>query len=341
LSIFCCGIQPVVKRIDIGSGYQTAEDGGQIMRVAVVDPSRTVAKCLTRLLEPHNHEVISFTDGIEALDHIKADEFIDVLIASAELLSMSGPELCWQTRLLARSGRPLYIILMSSNDDRGNLIKALDSGADDFITKPPRAEELCARLRAADRVVSSQRELFRAVTTDFLTGVLSRRAFFAKAGELFAGLKPGRVLSAIMLDIDYFKRINDTYGHDGGDAVLNALGEAVYRECTTIGRLGGEEFAMLLEDTALPDAIETAERLRRKFEAVKVASSERRITFTCSFGVSEWQPNDTIDHLLKRADIALYAAKEAGRNRVVSSDDPGVTDYSDETSIVRSPKSAR
>jgi DNA-binding response OmpR family regulator len=125
------------------------------MRVAVVDPSRTVAKFLTRLLESNNHEVVSFIDGAEALDYIKSNQFVDVLITSAQLLSMSGPELCGQTRLLGATGRPLYIVLMSSTDDPGNLIKALDSGADDFIRKPPVPEELVARLAMRRRAVMS------------------------------------------------------------------------------------------------------------------------------------------------------------------------------------------
>jgi PleD family two-component response regulator len=179
---------------------------GVLMRVAVVDPSRTVAKFLTRLLESNEHEVVSFSDGAEALEYIKSDQFIDVLITSAQLLSMSGPELCGQTRQLGATGRPLYIVLMSSTDDPGNLIKALDSGADDFIRKPPVAEELVARLRAADRVVSMQRQLHHHATTDALTGVLNRRAFFANAQEICARVSAGSVLSAVMLDIDHFKQ---------------------------------------------------------------------------------------------------------------------------------------
>ena len=235
------------------------------MRVAVVDPSRTVAKCLTQLLESHNHEVVPFSDGAEALDYIKSDQSVDVLITSSQLLSMSGPELCWQTRQLAASGRPLYIVLMSSTEDRSNLIKALDSGADDFIRKPPIAEELVARLRAADRVVSMQRELHRHATTDFLTGVLNRRAFFANAQELCARANGGSTLSAVMIDVDHFKRINDTYGHGGGDDALRALARELQKENSTLGRLGGEEFAMLLEGKELATAVETADRMRRAF----------------------------------------------------------------------------
>jgi two-component system cell cycle response regulator len=308
------------------------------MRVAVVDPSRTVAKFLSRLLESNNHQVVSFSDGAEALDYIKSDQIVDVLITSSQLLSMSGPELCGQTRLLGANGRPLYIVLMSSTDDPGNLIKALDSGADDFIRKPPIAEELIARLRAADRVVSMQRQLHRHATTDSLTGVLNRRAFFAHAQEICARASAGSVLSAVMFDIDHFKRINDTYGHSGGDDALCALARKLHKDYPILGRLGGEEFAILLEGMALAAAAETADQMRLRLQELKIESGKHTISLTCSFGVSQWQSGDNIDRVLKRADVALYKAKTNGRNCVVS--DVSMLDetiYGDLGSVIRRP----
>lgn len=307
------------------------------MRVAIADPSRTVAKCLTAILESHNHEVRSFRDGIEALNYIKSDEFVDVLITSAQLLSMTGPELCWETRLLAKSGRPLYIILMSSTEDRNNLIKAIDGGADDFIRKPPVAEELAARLRAADRVVSTQRELQRNATTDSLTGVLNRRAFFAKAQEMCERADAGNFLSAVMLDVDHFKRINDSYGHGFGDDVLVAITREILEEGSTLGRLGGEEFAVLLDKVQLDDAVEIAERMRTRVRGLKFKRELEVISVTCSFGVSQWQSGDQIDCLLRRADVALYKAKTEGRDRVLSATSMSDSaNYDSLTSIVRS-----
>jgi diguanylate cyclase (GGDEF)-like protein len=296
------------------------------MRIAVVDPSRTVAKFMTRLLESNNHEVVPFNDGAEALDYIKTDQFVDVLITSSQLLSMSGVELCSRARLLATTGRPVYIVLMSSTDDPANLIKALDSGADDFIRKPPVAEELVARLRAADRVVSMQRELHRHATTDSLTGVLNRRAFFANAQEICDRATGGGVLSAVMLDIDHFKLINDSYGHNRGDDALRALACALHQDYSMLGRLGGEEFAILLEGKTLATAVEMANLMRLRVQELKVMSGQHTISLTCSFGVSEWKSGDTIDRLLRCADVALYQAKANGRNCVVSA-----TDISDET----------
>ena len=121
------------------------------MRIVVVDPSRTVLKVVLRLLEGDGHVVSALVDGREAFDFIKQNPEVETLITSAETPSMSGLELCWETRLLSGHDRAIYIILMSSNSDQKHLINALDSGADEFVRKPPVAEELYARLRSAER----------------------------------------------------------------------------------------------------------------------------------------------------------------------------------------------
>ena len=216
------------------------------MRVVVVDPSRTVLKFVTRMLESGGHEARPFVDGRAALVHIQSDPEVGALITSAELGSMSGLELCWETRLLAKGRRPIYIILMSANQERGSLVEALDSGADDFIGKPPIPEELHARLRAAGRLAAMQNDLIRLATTDPLTGMLNRRAFFERAADLHARADAGEPVSAIMFDIDHFKRINDSFGHDAGDETIRGVAQAAAIEGGIVGRLGGEEFALLL-----------------------------------------------------------------------------------------------
>ncbi len=287
------------------------------MRIAVVDPSRTVLKLVTQLLEAREHSVRTFTDGREALDQITSDLNVDALITSMELASMSGVELCRQVRALATNGRPIYVVLMSSNYDRRKLIEALDSGADDFISKPPAIEELYARLRAAERLGELQRKLYNLAMTDPLTGALNRRSFFEKAQDACARTEAGGVLSATLFDIDHFKFVNDDYGHDVGDRVLRMIAGEVMAEKLILGRLGGEEFAVLLEGMNVEDAAQVAERLRLRFAGLQLDADGKPVKFTASFGVSQWKPGDTIDGILKRADMALYQAKEGGRNRVV------------------------
>jgi two-component system cell cycle response regulator len=307
------------------------------MRVVVVDPSRTVLKFVSRMLEARDHDVCAFVDGHAALAHIKSDPDVEALITSAELLSMSGVELCWETRLLSSGRRPIYILLMSSNQDRRNLIEALDCGADDFIGKPPAPEELYARLRAAARLSSMQHDLIRLATTDPLTGLLNRRAFFEHAEEVCAWANTGGILSAVMFDIDHFKRVNDTYGHDVGDDVIRGVAQDAANEGALVGRLGGEEFAMLLRGQGQSAAAATAESLRQRIAALHFLTERETLTVTCSFGVSEWERDDAIDRLLRRADIALYAAKTAGRNRVVVADDSlSVSDYDAQARPIRS-----
>jgi len=286
------------------------------MRIALVDPSRTTRLIVTRMLEARDHEVASFADEREALRQIKIDQRIDALITSAQLAHMSGLELCWETRLLATHRRPIYVLMMSSQYDQRTLVEALDSGADDFIGKPPLAEELYARLRAAERIASMQHELIRLATTDPLTGLCNRRGFFEQASELRARAMPDGNLSAILLDIDNFKHINDSYGHDAGDEAIRACADAARLDKAVAGRLGGDEFALLLEQRTLPETIEIAEELRRRLAARPFETGKGRITLTWSIGVGEAQPDDSIDQLLARADAALYIAKEGGRNQV-------------------------
>jgi two-component system, cell cycle response regulator len=274
------------------------------MDTVVVDPSRTVLKCVGRLLEARNHQVFPFQDAPEALDYIASHTNVGALLTSAELASMSGTEMCLKVRRLAGKRRPIYILMMSASNERHNLIEALDGGADDFINKPPNAEELYARLRAADP----------------LTGVCNRRAFFEAAGEHFS--KPGvSPTAAIMIDIDHFKGINDSYGHDVGDEAIRCVAALAASEEGTIGRLGGEEFAVLLPGRTIDDALAIAERLRARVMDLSIDTGQGNISLTCSFGVSAYKAGDSIDTLLRRADMALYMAKSAGRNRVLSSSD--------------------
>ena len=230
------------------------------MRVVLVDPSRTVRRIVANLIQQGGNEICALSDADEALNYIRNNPDVRALITCAELPSMSGIELCKQARALAGNQRPLYILLMSSNDEHEILVKALDNGADDFIHKPPIAEELRARLRAADRVTSMQRELIGYATNDFLTGLLNRRAFFERAGVACERAKDGRALTALIFDLDNFKKINDIHGHGAGDAVLRSIAAEAALVDGVVGRLGGEEFSIIVE-ADLSDAMDIAEVL--------------------------------------------------------------------------------
>lgn len=288
------------------------------MHIALVDPSRVVQKSVSALLETGGHTVDAFANSEQALAFVTQRDSVSAVITSLEVQPMGGLELCWSLRTLAETRRPLAIIVMSSAHTQRSLGEVLDSGADDFIAKPPGAAELHARLRAAERVVSLQRELIRQADTDPLTRLLNRRAFFRTAGETVSRLGSEGVMSAMLVDIDHFKGVNDTHGHDVGDAVIAGVAAVLTEPGMIAGRLGGEEFAVLVPDQGLGIACVLAERLRQRCADLRFDSREGAVELTVSIGVSEWNEPDGIDALLKRADLALYAAKHRGRNRVVT-----------------------
>jgi diguanylate cyclase (GGDEF)-like protein len=298
------------------------------MRIVLVDPSRAVQQAMMRLIGDGGHDVVAFADGREALAYVAEDSNVRTVITSTQPLNISGIELCAAVHRLGGERRALHVMLMSSTDDYHLAIAALDAGADDFIHKPPIPDELRARLRLADRVTLMKQQLIQYATTDMLTGLLNRRAFFDRAVELCDMARAGQKLSAILFDVDHFKEINDIHGHEAGDRVLATVGAHVKLDGVT-GRLGGEEFGVLTPGEA-EDACEHARDLQRAICALRFDQAGRAFSITCSFGVAEWEMDDSVDHLLRRADLAMYEAKRSGRNRIVLADTYALTPAHDE-----------
>jgi two-component system cell cycle response regulator len=302
------------------------------MRIVLADPSRAVHRAMAQLIGEGGHEVIAFADGLEALACIAQDDSVRALITSTQPLNITGIELCAAARKLSGTRRALHVILMSSTDDFYLAITALDNGADDFIHKPPIPDELRARLRLADRVTSMKQQLIQYATLDSLTGLLNRRAFFEGSADMRLAVESGKApLSAIMFDIDHFKKINDTYGHEMGDRVLAAVGAQTKMADGLTGRLGGEEFCVL-QAVDLADAVASAGELQRSIKSLRFDHGGQVFSITCSFGVAEWEQGDAIDRMLRRADIAMYEAKKTGRDRIIASDTFALTTDHDEWS---------
>lgn len=300
------------------------------MRIAVVDASRVVLKIVTAILEEAGHDVVGFTDATLALRRIRNAPHVDVLITSLQLDGMGGAELTERARESAGQRRALYVIVMSSSSDRTTLVQALDSGADDFIGKPPAAEELLARLRVAERVSTLQGNLIRLATIDALTGLLNRRAFFDVASVCERSPRD----AVAIFDIDRFKLINDHYGHASGDRVIVDVSRVAAARMPVVGRIGGEEFAILFPGATLEAATALCEALRIDVERLDFADVGPSLRPTCSFGVAAWRPEESVDDALIRADDALYLAKSGGRNRVtVAADQPGAGEVKSQASF--------
>ena len=232
------------------------------------------------------------------------------------------------------------IIMQTALDSTDSKVEGLEAGADDYITKPIDFAELKARLRSMLRIKRLQealeereKELLEAnerlthmSQTDALTGLDNRRHLNERIDEMFSHAKRlNEPFSLVMCDLDKFKSVNDTYGHQAGDEVLKQLAAILTdeaREIDRVGRYGGEEFMLLLPGTVLDAAVRFAERVRKRIEGHTFTFAEGTLTRTSSFGVAGW-PHPKIeqsDDLVRTADDALYVAKETGRNKVVRFD---------------------
>jgi two-component system cell cycle response regulator len=286
------------------------------MHIVIIDPSRVVQAKLAAELEATGCYVDCFSASDLALRHIEATRTVDVVLTSLEIEPIPGLDLCWKVRTLVDEKRPLHVIVMSSNTSERALAEALDCGADDFVVKPIRREELMARLRAANRMITLQRQLVEQAETDYLTGVLNRRAFLSAMEQKRRELDPSDPLSVCLLDIDRFKSINDTYGHGVGDEVIRTVARLAGEEAPIVARLGGEEFALAFPVLDPGQAAHWCDVIRNAIADRAFDGGTETFHVSASFGVSAWSADEPLSLALQRADRALMAAKREGRNQV-------------------------
>jgi diguanylate cyclase (GGDEF)-like protein len=282
--------------------------------------------------------VIGFADANEGLDRLEADQAINAFIIVTNQDADAGAEICWEARLLSSFERPIYVCLVTRPLSSEAFIEALDCGADDVLKLPISADELYARLRAAERLNQMQYKLLEMATRDGLTGLYNRPAFFHRAAALCNDQRAP--FAAIMADIDHFKAVNDSYGHAAGDKAIRAVADCLSSQCELVGRLGGEEFAILLEIPDATDAWRAAEGLRRMIAMQEVDLDRTTLRMSCSFGIAMGAPGEDIDDLLRKADAALYAAKRAGRNMVALFDPENMAVQPRPNSVVRAAKAS-
>jgi len=298
------------------------------MRILIAEDDPSFRSLMEAKLAAWGYEVVVAENGNAALQILQADDPPRLALLDWMMPGLEGVEVCRIVR--GKKEEPYtYIILLTGQQSDEDLVTGMEAGADDYITKPFKHNELRLRLRAGRRIIELQNELLAARDTfqkkashDSLTGLWNHAEILEiLTHELSRAEREEKCVAVIMADIDFFKKINDTHGHLAGDVVLRSTaGEmhSLMRSYDFIGRFGGEEFLVILPDCSLEYASAFAERLRLSVSSNIIDTPEGRIQVTLSFGVAASSTDRLKDaySLVNAADKALYRAKENGRNRV-------------------------
>jgi len=307
----------------------TLVDANPTGRVLVIEDRPESVAWFSSALAP-DHKVSSVETFEEALVRVRGGDF-DLIIVSLGMRGFDGLRLCSQLRSLPE-GRNIPILVVVSDADRRKLTQALEMGVNDYLTRPVDKNELVARVRTqlrkkryGDRLRHNVQLSLEMAITDQLTGLHNRRYMSRHLDNLISSAgQTGKALAFLILDIDYFKAVNDGHGHDIGDEVLKEFAARISANVRGIDlacRYGGEEFVVVMPDTDVTLAFAIAERLRKSIEAnpIPISRPPGKLNITISIGIAGSEGlNDTSEALLHRADQALYSAKRTGRNRVVA-----------------------
>lgn len=291
-----------------------------VASILIVDDSESARLTLAEILHLQNYRIYHANCGGQALETLKAHDDIQLVITDFHMPDMDGQEL---TRRIRASYPPeqVRIIGISASSDPYLSAALLKAGASDFVYRPYIAEEVRCRIAGNIETLNQMRRLQFLAERDFLTGMYNRRAFFEQAQNQLSKLRTkGGDASVAILDVDHFKKFNDTYGHDLGDQVLQAVAKTVHnvlaRHKCLSARLGGEEFVILLCDMPNDDAVTVCDEVREAVAHVVVPHNGAKLQVTASLGVAVIQLGEALDNNLNAADQMLYMAKEQGRNRV-------------------------
>lgn len=296
------------------------------MKILIVEDNPDSRRLLKMRLEGAGYEVAEAEDGQVAWTLYQRDPF-QIVITDWMMPNLDGPGLIQNIRSSGRKNYT-YIVMLTAIDEKPKVVIGLESGADEYLTKPFDNKELLARVASGERVLKLEEDLMQAhrqmellAAHDGLTGILNRRGIEERASVEFDHARQAESpLSVIILDIDHFKAINDKWGHSAGDEILRRTPEILanhLRERDYIGRWGGEEFLALLPNTKLADAIKVAERMRTLTAKTKFFVKEgERYKVQISLGVACTSDSYvSLEKFVDAADNALYQAKRAGRNR--------------------------
>lgn len=290
------------------------------LTILVIEDHPDQRDLLAIVLQREGYRVITATNGIEALEKL-GTENVQIALSDIMMPKMDGFELIKRIRS-DPALKNIYLILITARIQEGDRVRGLDLGADDYITKPFSFSELLARIRVGSRVVQYQQHLEYQTQVDSLTGLFNRRAFDKKIQEEFERSKRyHNSLSVLLLDIDNFKTINDTYGHPAGDATLVKISETIRektRQSDFPARYGGEEFVLILPETDQDSALQVASKVHESIRTIDLGTTSHPFSVTVSIGISStsarvyghWQ------ELIDDADKGLYLAKNSGKDRI-------------------------
>jgi two-component system cell cycle response regulator len=290
------------------------------LSVLIIEDHPDQRDLLAIVLQREGYKVVTAANGLEALEKLEQDE-VHIALSDIMMPKMDGFELINKIRSNSAL-RHIYIILITARIQEGDRVRGLDLGADDYITKPFSFSELLARVRVGSRVVQYQQHLEYQTQIDSLTGLFNRRAFEKKIGEEFERSKRyGHPLSVVILDIDNFKKINDTYGHHGGDAALVRISEILRersRRSDFPSRFGGEEFVLVLPETDQDSAIQVARKFHEEIRSCSFGTVDKPFVLTVSMGLTSSTKKEYSDwrEMVADADCALYQAKNTGKDRI-------------------------
>ena len=298
-------------------------------KILVIDDSRLIAHVAKTILTKRGHEVILTQDGMAGLEAAKSER-PDMILLDLIMPVMDGYQVCEQLKEEG-STKEIPIIMLTSKAEPADKVKGLEMGALDYVTKPFDEGELLARVNTQLRLKElhealqeKNRQLQEMANRDGLTGLYNHRYFHEQLSKDFLRAKRyHESLSCALLDIDHFKKFNDTYGHQTGDVVLSTLARVIedsIRDSDLAARYGGEEFALILLHADGSVAFEVAERLRQMVENYEVQDKGKALHVTISVGIATFPHKEVHDskELIECADKALYKAKGKGRNRVES-----------------------
>jgi diguanylate cyclase (GGDEF)-like protein len=296
-------------------------------KVLVADDSSIYRKLVEHTLSEKQYAVLFAKSGREAID-LFSEHQPSLVITDWMMPDLSGIELCEHIRAHSRKTYT-YLIILTGITEKAKLVRGLAAGADDYLTKPFHSDELLARVGVGRRIVELHRQLEAKnrlleefALTDPLTGLPNRRAIEDWASRQLSGAaRYGFPFWVVLADLDHFKNVNDTHGHDAGDTVLKKFSEILKtntRRSDICGRIGGEEFLFILTHTTQENAKVVIERIRAELESTKFDFDGGSLTVTASFGLAGFEGTQAPDfnRLVSQADTALYAAKRTGRNRI-------------------------